>query len=147
MSPVFPYFQFSSKNLYNAESFLGLRMLSKALNSRLLLLEYCSNSLLLSFSAFVDKETDLRGSEGYRRLALELLGEGDLLRRDPKRVREKWSGEAARLSFSGFRLFEFLMKDKFPCLENCCGDCNVESISLTYNEGLSIVVACATLLN
>ena len=52
-------------------SFFDLRRLSRAFNRRLLLLGYCSTSLLLSLSlslslsAGIRIDADFRGSEGY----------------------------------------------------------------------------------
>lgn len=57
--------QYSSKYVYSMSSFFDLRLLSKALRRRLLLLGYCSTSLLFSFSACKRIEADFLGSEGY----------------------------------------------------------------------------------
>lgn len=73
-------------------------MLSRALKSCLLLSECCTNSLALSLSARVDNEIDLRGSDGYRCLAVEELIAVGLLTRDPERMNGKRFGETARFS-------------------------------------------------
>lgn len=98
-----------------------------------------------------------------RRLALEWLGEGDLLRGDPEGTNEKRSGESAparlsdnayinqckivlQLTILGYQkkkkshfqkpgvlLPEILVKKDIPCLEEGCGDCDVYCTCLHHS--------------
>lgn len=146
---IVEYSHISSKYLFKLAFFLDLRILSKAFNSRMLLLECCSISFCLVFPAWECTDSDLQGAEGYRVIALVDFGVVMLLVREPERMSCDRRGETPLFSrgetetifFSNSLLDKIFVNSNIEGLEDWCKVRKMEFSNPTDDNGVSLLAS------